>query len=109
MRKYEYRIWDKKTEIKGRTASKWLELYPEFNNGEVFVVAVDGIDFHINNLDSIRSTLDMNANTNEEVMQQFVDNLINDREQEPIYVHENAELKTELSQAKLLLMKEGLL
>lgn len=108
MRDYKYRIWDKQSDLLGRGAKEWMELHPHLHNGKVFVVSINDIDRHVENLDSTRLTLDVSG-SDEEVMQQYVDNLINEREQEPLYVHKNAELKTELFQAKLTLMKEGLI
>lgn len=107
--KYKYRIWDKLSPVNNRTAEKWLELYPYFNLGDVFIVTIDGNDAELHNIDFIRNQLDMPYATDEEVMRQYVDNIINEREQEPVYVQKNAELKKELFQAKLTLMKEGLI
>lgn len=109
MRKYSYRVWDKESSINNRSAKKWLELYPYFQDGDVIVISVDEVDSEVLNFSSIKSILDMHKATQEEVMTQYINNLINEREQEPVYIQNNNELKMELSQAKLLLMKEGLL
>lgn len=109
MRKYSYRVWDKESSINNRSSKKWLELYPYFQDGDVIVISVDEVDSEVLNFSSIKSILDMHQATQEEVMTQYINNLINEVEQEPIYIQNNNELKMELSQAKLLLMKEGLL
>lgn len=109
MRKYSYRVWDKESPIKNRSAERWLELYPYFQDGEVIIISVDDVDAEVLNFNFIRNMLDMHQATQEEVMTQYINNLINEVEQEPIYIQNNNELKMELSQAKLLLMKEGLL
>lgn len=110
MKEYKYRIWDKQSSVLGREACEWLRLHPHLQHADVFIVNIDGIDRHIENLNNIRIALDLGIDkTDEEVIQQYIDNVINERDQEPIYVQKNAELKTELSQAKLLLMEEGIL
>lgn len=109
MRKYEYRMWDKETVLKGREPSEWLRLHPHLKDGKVFIVNIDGEDAEIHTVGTARSLLDMGSATDEEVIQQFIDNLINDREQEPVYIQKNTELKKELYQAKLTMMKEGLI
>lgn len=109
MRNYSYRVWDKESPIKNRSAERWLELYPYFKQGEVIVISIDEVDTEVLNLSSIRNILDMHQASQEEVMTQYINNLINEVEQEPVYVQKNTELKKELYQAKLTLMKEGLI
>lgn len=110
MKEYKYRIWDKQSSVLGREAQEWLKLHPHLQCSEVFIVNIDGIDRHIENLNNIRIALDLGIDkTDEEVIEQYIDNIINGREQEPVYVQKNTELKTELFQAKLTLMKEGLI
>lgn len=109
MKEYKYRMWDKKTEIRGSSAENWLKENPHLRVDPVFIVSVDGIDTYLENIVFTRSILDMPGSTDEEVIQQFIDNLINEVEQEPAYIHKNTELKKELYQAKLTLMKEGLI
>lgn len=109
MRKYSYRVWDKESPVKGRSAEKWLDLYPYFKDGDVIIISIDEVDAEVLNFSTIRSILDMHQASQEEVMAQYINNLKNEVEQEPVYVQKNTELKRELYQAKLTLMKEGLI
>lgn len=109
MRNYSYRVWDKESPIKNRSAERWLELYPYFKDGDVMIISVDEVDEEVFNFSTIKNVLDMHQASQEEVMTQYIKNLINEVEQEPVYVQKNTELKKELYQAKLTLMKEGLI
>lgn len=110
MREYTYQIWDKKTPFLNKSAEQWLVDFPHLRNGDSVLILVDGNIEQIYNLNLIRMDLDLRPSVPvEEVMEQYMENLINGREQEPLYVHKNTELKTELYQAKLTLMKEGLI
>lgn len=110
MRKYRYEIWDKKTSLLGNDAEMWLNDFPHLKNGEVVIIFVNDNIEQIQNLNFIKTELDLdNSYTLEEIMNQYINNIINEREQKPEYIYKNTELKKELYQAKLTMMKEGLI
>lgn len=110
MREYTYKVWDKKTPFLNKSAEQWLIDFPHLRNGDSVLILIDGNIEQIYNLNLIRIDLDLRPDVPlDEVMHQFIDNLVNEREQEPVYVHKNTELKKELYQAKLTMMKEGLI
>lgn len=103
---FEYYIWDKQTPIGISTAKDILERNPMFNIGDVFVVKVSGINAYIESVPAIRRKLQMvNSSTDEEVISTYMDNLINNREQEPEQVITWKAREKELAKAKLLLME----
>lgn len=114
---FEYAIWDKKTPIGAATASEILERNHIFNTGDVFIVYVGGVAGYIESVPAIRRKLHIpSTSTDEQVINEYMYNLENNLEQEPKQVqkwkeaeNEYKEAKKELFQAKLTLMKEGLI
>lgn len=106
----ECELWDKKSDIKGYKCDYWLDNYPYFNNCDVVIEKTSGVVTGIHSIDSIKSQLKVSQDlTSQEVVDIYCYNANNNLGQDPEQVRKWKESEVELSQAKLLLMKEGIL
>lgn len=114
---FEYVIWDKTSPIGNASAESFLGRNPRFVEDTVIIVSVGGVAGYVESVPSLRSRFQLPASTpDQEVIDMFMYNLENNLEQEPRQVqkwkkaeNEHIEAKKELFQAKLTLMKEGLI
>lgn len=103
-------LWDKKTDIKGYDCNYWLENYPYFKNTDIMIEKTSGIVTEVRTVDSIRVQLKLSSDlTSQEVVDIYCYNANNNLGQDPEQVRKWKESEVELSQAKFILMKEGLL
>lgn len=103
-------LWDKVSDIKGFDKDYWLEKYPFFNDEDVMIEEVSGVVMGLRTVNSVRTQLKVESDlTSQEVIEIYAYNANNNLEQEPEQVRKWKESEAELSQAKLLLMKEGII
>lgn len=110
MELYSYYIWDKKSTINDLDYEYWVSKNPYFEHDEVVVIQCNSVVKELTTIEAIRSRLYLDANLpNDEVAGAYLYNLNNNLGQEPDQVKEWKAKEIELSQAKFILMKEGLL
>lgn len=103
-------LWDKTSDIKGFSKDYWFEKYPFFKNDDVMIEEICGVVSCITTVDCIRVKLRLSPElTSQEVIDIYSYNANNNLDQDPEQVKKWKESESELSQAKFILMKEGLL
>lgn len=72
---YSYKIWDKKSSIKGVDAKTILQR-PYLKHSDVFLVEKNGVISEINSVDTIRVNYNISSDaTSEDVAQYYIDNI----------------------------------
>lgn len=103
-------IWDKVSDIKGFSADYWLREYPSFSRSDVMIEHVSGTIVGVHAVSDIKKILYINEDiSSEQVAEIYAKNYNEGLGQEPEQIQKWKEKEVELSQAKLILLKEGLL
>lgn len=110
MNRYTYEKWDKISSVNGLEAQEWLRENHHLREGNVYLIKDNGIIIALQNVEILKRSYNMLDSSDDIIMDEHI-KLVKAEQQDRNEYYANAykEQLAETAQAKLLLMKEGLL